>query len=464
MRTFLFFKVLLFIFSSVVAQNNTTFTTETAKEITNFIESKRKYYNSPSIAVAITDENNTVYLNHFGNAKKDDKYLIGSMSKSFTALLVLKLQEQGKLRLEDPVSKYLKWFAYKNKTISDKITIENLLRHTSGISTEMGRTFKTDNNFDYVNYYTELLRKIELKNSTRIPFKYSNVNYRLLGLIIENVTGKTYDKCLEELIAKPMELTKTSGEINTDIIDSYQYLLYYPILKFNEKLHEKEVSSGLISSAASDMAIYLRNIMNSYNNNPNTVLKPSITKQLMTKEENSNSFYGLGWFVNNDASVLYHGGTNKSFESQMYIIPKLKKAIVVLINSNQAPDVEIINGIYEILLGKGYYNKSSFPYYRNLPLIFLVVLLIFLFQFRRWKKLNYAKHISKKVIPNLFFIIGVIFSITILILIPKLNGVSLKTTLQFDPSSGYSLILISLFLLLTFLLNYLSAAAKTQNN
>ncbi len=152
---------ILFIFTSISSQSDSPLSTNIIHEINEFVESKRAYYNSPSIAVAITDENSTVYLKHFGNAEKKDKYLIGSNTKSFTALLVLILQEKKKLNINYPVHKYLKWFEYKNKNISNKITLKNLLQHTSGINTAMGETFKESNpNFDYSKHYAEALKKL----------------------------------------------------------------------------------------------------------------------------------------------------------------------------------------------------------------------------------------------------------------------------------------------------------------
>lgn len=450
----------LFIFTSIYGQNDSFFLPKTINEITNFVESKREYYNSPSIAVAITDQNKTIYLKHFGEAQKGDKYLIGSNSKSFTALLTLILQEKEKLNINDPVNKYLKWFEYKNKNISNKITIKDLLQHTSGISNEIGQTFlENDTSFDYSKYYSKILKKLDSNNLPKQPFKYSNVNYRLLGLIIENITGKKFEECIETYIIKPMKLTNTSANINVDLIDSYQYFLYYPILKFNKSFHQQEAASGLILSTGNDMSIYLKNLMNSYNNNPNTIINPNIAKQLFTSNKNNKSSYGLGWRIINN--IFYHNGTNKSFESSMYILPSINKSIVVLINSNQAPDSEIIDGIASILLNQKPNENSSFAYYRSLPIIVFFLLIIFLFQFRKWRKLSSSFKFSKKVLPNLLLIFGIALAIAFLILLPTLNGVSLKTALQFDPVSGYSILLIVVLLFLTFTTVYFN---KTQKN
>ena len=445
--------VLFCIYSLINAQNDSVISTKVINEITEFVENKRAYYNLPSVAVAITDENNTVYLKHFGDAKKGDKYLIGSNAKSFTALLTILLQEKGMLNINDPVNTHLEWFTYNNKSISDKITIKNLLHHTSGISTEIGATFRDSNaGFDYVEYYSRILKKMELSTLPEQPYIYSNANYRLLGLIIENVTGKTYEDCLKTYITKPMGLNSTLANVDPDLIDSYQYFLYYPILKFNKGFHSQEIPSGLIASSAGDMAIYLRHLMNSYNTNSNTVLDPKLTKQLFTPNANNRSGYGLGWRIFND--VFYHSGSNKSFESSMYMLPSINKSVVVLINSNQAPSTAITDGIASILLDQKYNDASSFPYYRSLPFIVLILLVLFLFSFKKWKRLNFTTKLSKKLIPNALLILGFTLAIAISIYIPKLNGASLKTAIQFDPTSGYSLILTTLLLCATFLILY----------
>lgn len=461
MRT-IFTLTFLFIFKLSNAQTNSEISENTFNEITEFIQNKKDYYNSPSIAVAITDETNTIYLKHFGEAKKGDKYLIGSNSKSFTALLILKLQEEGKLDIHDRVIKYLPWFKFKNKVISDRITIEDLLRHTSGIPTELGRVFETDSTFNYTNFYTSKLKSINLKDNSVRRYRYSNANYRILGFIIEKVSNRTFKDCLNSYLTRPLGLTNISADIKTKLINSYQYFLYYPIIPFDADLHPDEAASGLISSSASDMANYLRQIMNAYNKHPNTKLSNHLVKQLFTKNENSKSNYGLGWNINNDSSVFYHGGTNKSFESHMYILPSLKKAIVVLINSNQAPDVEIINGIYGILSGKGYYGKSSFAYYRHLPILVLLLIVGFIFQYKKWQKGNFRISMTKKILPNLLLLIGVILGSGIFIYLPKLNGVSLKTSIEFDPASGYSIILTSLLIITNSILIYINANRKLK--
>ncbi|CAM1344364.1 serine hydrolase domain-containing protein [Tenacibaculum amylolyticum] len=457
MKTMLF-VITFFISTCMYTQNDSKISPETIDKITKFVESKRDYYNSPSIAVAITDQDSTVYLKHFGNAKKGDQYLIGSNSKSFTALLTLLLQQKGLLNIKDPVRKYLTWFAYHNPAISDRITLEDLLQHTSGIPTEIGRMFKGNNpDFDYINYYKTTLKKLEVPTVPKQRFIYSNANYRLLGFVIETVTGKTYEQCLAEYITIPMDLTNTTASIGPNLIDSYQYFLYNPILKFNGSFHRQEIPSGSISSTASDMTKYLRNLMNSYNHNPNTILQDTITQQLFTPSHNAR--YALGWSVVKEPVIFYHSGTNESFESSMYILPSIQKSIIVMINSNQAPYTEVINGIYGILLGKNMNGPSSFPFYRALPLVVFALLISIFFLVIKWRTLGFTVQFTKKILPNILLILGMCIAIAFIIIFPRLNGVSLTTAIAFDPASGYSIVSISLFL---FLISWIGYFIKTK--
>ena len=101
----------------------------------------------------------------------------------------------------------------------------------------------------------------------------------------------------------------------------------------------------------------------------------------------------MGWLVFDD--VFYHSGSNKSFESSMYMLPSINKSVVVLINSNQAPDSEIVDGIASILLNQKYYSASSFTYYRGLPFVVFILLVLFFFQVKKWSKLNVPIKLSE---------------------------------------------------------------------
>src|SRR5262245_22514324 len=149
----------------------------------------------------------------------DTKFRIGSATKSFTAILILQLVERGKLKLEDKVTEYLSDFPGQK---FDKITINHLLTHTSGIP-------DYNNKPDFFRMVQsgllteqEILKKIseyELLFEPGTKFSYSNDGYRLLGAIIEKIAGKPYAEVLRENILKPLNLTNTGYMSRTSILE-----------------------------------------------------------------------------------------------------------------------------------------------------------------------------------------------------------------------------------------------------
>ena len=115
--------IFLFHIAIVSAQSSVKLSSTQEDKLTKFIQRKLDYYNSPSIAVAVVSPDSIIYKKMFGDTKEGDQYIIGSCTKSFTALMILKLQEEGLLNIDNPVHKYLDWFVYKNSEIS--ITCEN---------------------------------------------------------------------------------------------------------------------------------------------------------------------------------------------------------------------------------------------------------------------------------------------------------------------------------------------------
>lgn len=460
--------ILIFIlisFNLTYSQSNSEFSKETEQEITDYINNVKKYYNSPNISIAITDSKNTIYLKEFGETKTNNKYLIGSCSKSFTGLLIALLEEKKLLDTNDYVTKHLDWFNYKDKTISNQIRIKDLLYHISGITTEMGRKMGRirDNNLAYDNLIDGKLNKFSPNLSKDFPFQYSNLNYQLLGLIIEKATQKSYSENLNEHILKPLSLNKTSTFDAEKLIESHQYLGIHPTINVKESVHKKQIPSGYIMSTAKDMSIYLRQLMNAYNNSSNTIINKDIANVVFTKNPNNNSNYSFGWDIIG-THLIAHGGTNRGFSTKMMILPEAEKAIIVMVNSHPAPASEIADGIYNILQGFDYVPESSIKFYRYLPYVTLGVLLIFIFQFNIWRKKKHIIKLKKSKIINILFLLFLFLIITSFLLIPYLFKASLLTILDYDLSSGLSLIVFYLLLLMISTLLYFNKSENSLQN
>ncbi len=396
--------IFLLTFNFVFCQNSGINRIPSA-EITRYVQKVKQAYHLPGIVVAITDADGINYIEEFGSVEKEERFLIGSCSKSFTALLILKLQERGLLNIDDPVTRHLNWF------------------------------------------------------------EYSNINYRLLGYIIEDKTNKSFGEVLKSEITKPLQMDNTSGFATNDIVQGYQYFLFYSILPKKMNYHQDNIPEAYISSTALDMSKYLRALMNSYKGQENAIIDTKITNKLFEPNYQNNSNYGLGWEASNyeGHKIIHHDGAVQSFQSYMLIVPELNKSIVILTNTYGADVSEIGLGIVNIILGKKPVEKSKTRFYliRSVPFLVLVLLLVLILVLRKWMRLQKPISYNHKILPNILLQFGLALSPFWIIFFPYQFGASLETIIDFDPGSGYSLICLTVFTIITSLGMYFNSAKKT---
>lgn len=210
-----------------------------------------------------------------GNLAIDQPYFIASTTKLFTTAIILKLREDGKLTLEDKISKYMDasilsgLHVYKGKDYSQELTIKHLLSHTSGLPDYFqdkgtsGKSLEDELMAGNDQYWTveeavERSKKMSplFAPGTKGKAKYSDVNFQLLGKIIETISGKLYAENCQELIIQPLGLTKTY--LYQDATDETPKTMYY---KDREMKIPKAMTSfgadGGIVSVSSDMLVFI---------------------------------------------------------------------------------------------------------------------------------------------------------------------------------------------------------------
>jgi len=179
--------------------------------------------NPPGLSVIAVKDGRIVYNNAFGYADQphnikatpDKVYHWWSMTKIPTAIAIMQLQEQGKVDLDDPVEKYLPWFdvIYPSEN-SPVITIRSLLQHTSGLPDTIPAMIGWVHYDDTMRNQTEIVKKY-LPEFNTLRFEpgskavYSNLNYMVLGAVIESVSGKTYETFIAQHILQPLGMSHT---------------------------------------------------------------------------------------------------------------------------------------------------------------------------------------------------------------------------------------------------------------
>lgn len=311
----------------------------------------RSYYSNGKFngSVLISENGKIIYKNGFGYAnfewniknEPDTKFKIGSCTKQFTAVLIVMLIEEGKLSFNDYISKYIPEYPLEK---GNKITIHNLLSHTSGIPEYFNLpqmeslSFKDNKPDDFIKNFCNL--ELEFEPGTQL--KYSNSGYFLLGKIIENITGKSYKQVITEKIFKPLAMSN-SGVLNEiDIFEkkAYGYTKEGDTLKVAPFLNASGAfSAGYIYSTVEDLFKWQLALQS------NTLLKKESLDKMLTLNF---SRYGYGFGIlnlamkNEENKTLYgHEGMINGFRSLIHIFREDNSSIILLDNNQN-------NGLYII--------------------------------------------------------------------------------------------------------------------
>ncbi|RLE20007.1 MAG: serine hydrolase, partial [Acidobacteria bacterium] len=185
-----------------------------------WIEKQVEYHRLPGLSIAIVYDQDIVWAKGYGFSDVEGKipatpstvYRMGSVTKVFTSSAIMMLRDQGKLRLDDPVSKYLPWFRIDNPfPDSPEITIRQLLTHTSGLPREADVPYWTDHIFPTREQLVKVVPTQELVAPPATTYHYSNLGMSLLGEVVAEVSGRSWAEYLQTEIFEPLGMSSSSG-------------------------------------------------------------------------------------------------------------------------------------------------------------------------------------------------------------------------------------------------------------
>lgn len=333
-------------FSAVFAQS---FNTQKMNSFMQALDQNRKFMGT----VAVAENGKTVYSNAFGYADVENKvkntpetkFRIGSISKTFTSALVMKAVEENKLKLDDKLSKY-----YPQIKNADKITLEHLLNHRSGIHNVTALP-------DYLTWNSkaitpkDMVAKISAAGSDFEPGKtmsYSNSNYVLLSYILESTYGKSYAKLLEEKITKPLGLSNTyfGKTINPSVKEAFSYVFAENFVKDAETDMSVPTGAGAVVSTTGDLLTFATALFNG------KVVSATSLEKMMKMTDG----YGYGLFSVpfNGLTGYGHTGGIDGFTSALYHFPQNKTTYVMLSNGSAFDNNRIAIAALSAATGKDF--------------------------------------------------------------------------------------------------------------
>lgn len=313
-------------------------------------------------SVLVAEHGKVIYRKGLGLANMEwdipntpeTRFRLGSITKQFTATLILQLAAQGKIKLDGKLSDYLPDY---RKDIGDKVTVHQLLNHTSGIPSYTGLPgfFQDVSRNPYkVDEFVKKYASNDLEFEPGSKFSYNNSGYFLLGAIIERVTGKPYEQVLKENIFEPLGM-KNSGYDHFDALIQKRAIGYQktPDGYVNAPYLDMSIpyAAGSLYSTVEDLYLWDQALY------ADSVLSTT-SKELMFKPNLSN--YAYGWTITKtsfDANVpvITHNGGINGFSTTIIRFPAEKNLIVMLDNTAQGGSIDRISvELTKILYDKPY--------------------------------------------------------------------------------------------------------------
>jgi len=296
----------------------------------------------PSASIAIVQHGKLAYTHAYGKARLRPpvaatsamRYSIGSISKQFTAAAMLLLQEEGKLSLDDAVGKYI-----PDLTSGDRVTIRQLLSHTSGYQDYWPEDYVMTTMRPKVTaqQIMDTWGKKALDFEPGTQWQYSNTNYVIAGAIVEKVSGEPYFKFLTERIFNPLGMTSIWNSDQTKLTEA-DATPYYRHALGPLRVAPKEglgwmFAAGELAMTAHDLALWDASMI------AQSVLKPESYQQMFTEvklADGKGTHYGLGVEVRDLSGhrEIEHGGEVSGFVSDNAVLVDDGVAIVVLTNQD----------------------------------------------------------------------------------------------------------------------------------
>ena len=263
---------------------------------------------------------------------------VASIAKPMTAIAIMQLHEQGKLKLDEPIQTYLPTFPKKKE---GEITVRHLLQHSSGLDGyKNNKEQENQTNYATLSDAVSIFKNRNLVAKPGESFNYTTYGYVVLGLIIEKVSGMSYESYLQSNIWDQAQMTNTGIEYFDKVIPD-KSMIYHRDSKGRIKEAEQtnlsdRIPGGGVYSTVSDMLRFGDAILNF------SLIKESTFKMMV---ENPNlktqgNGYGLGWYLYgenpNYGNVYGHNGTQTGASTFLMLLPEQKTTIVVLSNTSGA--------------------------------------------------------------------------------------------------------------------------------
>jgi len=372
MRYFYIGLFLLHSFTFIYSQEPVKDYTEAFKLVEAWLEAQKDFEQLPGITAVVVEDQEVLWSGAFGLSNVEESIeadpltlcSICSISKLFTSVAIMKLFDEGKLRLDDEVSDLLPSYNLMQKfPESGPLTIRTLLTHSSGLPREAGYPYWTGPDFPFPTkeQIDAKLNEQETLYPSSTYFQYSNLGLTLLGEIVEEVSGIPFDEYIRINILEPLALSDTRTELPENLYGNELAVGYSAITRkgTREKVNFFQ-AKGIAPAAGFSSNVYDLGKFASWqfrlrDSTETEILKPSTIKYMQNVHWTNPDWkitWGLGFVVykGEDGNTwVGHGGSCPGYRSTLQIDLKNKRAFSIMINANGTNPKKYVKGINAIL-------------------------------------------------------------------------------------------------------------------
>jgi CubicO group peptidase (beta-lactamase class C family) len=444
--------------------------------IDRYVRSEMDAQRIPGLALGIVHRDRIVHVQGFGQVEKSGPevtpqtpFLIGSVTKSFTALAIMQLSEAHRVQLDAPVQRYLPWWRVADPEASTRVTVRHMLYQVSGLSKATGNAYATsrDTHDSALEDRVRALRNAKLTQPVGTTWQYSNANYWTLGMIVQAVSGQSYETYIQQHIFDPLPMrnsyTSQAAAQQHGLATAHRYWYGFPVAS-ELPFDRGGLGAGGLSSSALDMARYLSLYLNDGRSGATALVSPAGAAELQRPGVPTgldDVSYAMGWDVSQLRGVptLSHDGSGFGSHANVVLIPDRQWGVVVMENGENSPDeffgsrrmTGIANGVAGMLIGQQPPAPTSSS--ASLWVVYGVVLGILLIQvvgiarsvrtIRRWRtdplrRPTGALRIGLRV--GLPLLVSWSWALIVLVGVPRMIDAPLSAVLIGLPDLGYPLV------------------------
>lgn len=325
-----------------------------------YLRAKLTRLHVPGAAVAVVRGDSLVHGVVFGRADESGRavtletpFLIGSISKSMTALAVMQLVGAGSVALDAPVTRYLPWFHPKGEAGWGHVTIRELLNQDGGIPASAGlmEGASPDTSAGALERHARGLAQVRLAHPPGTTFEYANANYALLGQVIQAVTGTSYERYIQAHLFGPLAMSRSfasqAAAEQQGMAVGYRSWFGHAAAAPGMPFVRATIPAGYLIASAADMARYLGVQLHEGRYRGGALVTPAAMEEMHRPASRMTArwSYAMGWVSGTLAgdTVLWHNGLVPGFYSFAALVPRRREGIVILTNVGGLLDLPRFN-------------------------------------------------------------------------------------------------------------------------